>query len=118
MKTVEEIIAIYTSRTRINDRAKQRMRDVRDYYNGDVIIPLPELDSNEKSAVANLLSQGLDQTAMRIASIEIPMTYYGISEKLCNNTFVINVLDIDPAIGMPKKRYVCKKSIFLEKTDF
>jgi hypothetical protein len=68
VKTVEEIIAIYTSRTRINDRAKQRMRDVRDYYNGDVIIPLPELDSNEKSAVANLLSQGLDQTAMRIAS--------------------------------------------------
>tara|TARA_R110002049_G_scaffold2127_1_gene15393 strand:- start:290 stop:1987 length:1698 start_codon:yes stop_codon:yes gene_type:complete len=44
------------------------MREVRDYYNGDVIIPLPELDSNEKSAVANLLSQGLDQTAMRIAS--------------------------------------------------
>jgi hypothetical protein len=44
------------------------MRDVRDYYNGDVIIPLPELDTNEKSAVANLLSQGLDQTAMRIAS--------------------------------------------------
>jgi len=68
VKTVEEIIALYTSRTRTNDRAKQRMRDVRDYYNGDVIIPLPELDSNEKSAVANLLSQGLDQTAMRIAS--------------------------------------------------
>jgi len=44
------------------------MRDIRDYYNGDVIIPLPELDTNEKSAVANLLSQGLDQTAMRIAS--------------------------------------------------
>lgn len=68
MKTVEEIIGLYTTRTRTNDRAKQRMREVRDYYNGDVIIPLPELDSNEKSAVANLLSQGLDQTAMRIAS--------------------------------------------------
>ena len=68
MKTVEEIIALYTTRTRTNDRAKQRMRDLRDYYNGDVIIPLPELDSDEKSAVANLLGQGLDQTAMRIAS--------------------------------------------------
>ena len=44
------------------------MRTLRDYYNGDVIIPLPELDSDEKSAVANLLAQGLDQTAMRIAS--------------------------------------------------
>ena len=68
MKTVEEIIALYTTRTRTNDRAKQKMREVRDYYNGDVIIPLPELDSDEKSAVANLLGQGLDQTAMRIAS--------------------------------------------------
>jgi hypothetical protein len=44
------------------------MRDLRDYYNGDVIVPLPELNSDEQSAVANLLAQGLDQTAMRIAS--------------------------------------------------
>lgn len=44
------------------------MRVLRDYYNGDVIVPLPELDSDEQSAVANLLAQGLDQTAMRIAS--------------------------------------------------
>ena len=44
------------------------MRTLRDYYNGDVIVPLPEINSDEKSAVANLLAQGLDQTAMRIAS--------------------------------------------------
>ena len=44
------------------------MRTLRDYYNGDVIVPLPELNSDEQSAVANLLAQGLDQTAMRIAS--------------------------------------------------
>ena len=44
------------------------MRDLRDYYNGDVIVPLPEINSDEQSAVANLLAQGLDQTAMRIAS--------------------------------------------------
>ena len=68
MKTVEEIVALYTARSRTNDNAKQKMRTLRDYYNGDVVIPLPELDSDEKSAVANLLGQGLDQTAMRIAS--------------------------------------------------
>ena len=44
------------------------MRNLRDYYNGDVIVPLPELNADEQSAVANLLAQGLDQTAMRIAS--------------------------------------------------
>ena len=68
MKTVEEIISLYTARSRVNDNAKQKMREIRDYYNGDVVVPLPELDTDERSAVANLLSQGLDQTAMRIAS--------------------------------------------------
>ena len=68
VKTVEEIISIHTTRSRINDDAKAKMRNVRDYYNGDIVVPLPELDSDEQSAVANLLAQGLDQTAMRIAS--------------------------------------------------
>ena len=68
MKTVEEIISLYTTRSRVNDNAKQKMREIRDYYNGDIVVPLPELDTDERSAVANLLSQGLDQTAMRIAS--------------------------------------------------
>ena len=68
MKTVEEIVAIYSARSQASDGTKARMRDLRDYYNGDVIVPLPELNSDEQSAVANLLAQGLDQTAMRIAS--------------------------------------------------
>ena len=68
MKSIDEIMAIYSARSRTNDSAKARMRELRDYYNGDVIVPLPELNSDEQSAVANLLAQGLDQTAMRIAS--------------------------------------------------
>ena len=68
MKTVDEILAIYSSRMSINNFAKSRMRTLRDHYNGEIVVPLPEIDSNEQSAVANLLAQGLDQTAMRIAS--------------------------------------------------
>ena len=68
MKTITEIVAIYGARAQATDQIKGRMRNLRDYYNGDVIIPLPELNSDEQSAVANLLAQGLDQTAMRIAS--------------------------------------------------
>ena len=68
MRTIDEIIALYTVRSRTNGSAKEKMRNLRDYYNGDVVVPLPELDSSEQSAVANLLAQGLDQTAMRIAS--------------------------------------------------
>ena len=64
------------------------MRGVRDTYNGDVIIPLPEMDKQERPAVANLITTGLDQTAMRIAST-MPSIFYPpiregieISEKL------------------------------------
>jgi len=68
VKSVDEIVAIYGARSQASDQIKSRMRTLRDYYNGDVIVPLPELNSDEQSAVANLLAQGLDQTAMRIAS--------------------------------------------------
>lgn len=69
MKTKEEIAALYTARSSAYSGVKQRMRNVRDHYNGDVVIPLPEIDTQEEAAVANLLAQGLDQTAMRVSSV-------------------------------------------------
>ena len=69
MKGAEEIVDLYYTRSSNHAGAKERMRHIRDHYNGDVIVPLPEIDSTEASAVANLLAQGLDQTAMRIASV-------------------------------------------------
>lgn len=69
MKTAEEIVDLYYTRSSNHAGVKERMRHVRDHYNGDVIVPLPEIDSTEASAVANLLATGLDQTAMRIASV-------------------------------------------------
>ena len=53
----------------------RRMREVRDLANGDIIIPLSELDRNARTNVANLLVQGLDQTSMRIAST-MPMPFF------------------------------------------
>jgi hypothetical protein len=44
------------------------MRRVRDLANGDVVVPLNELDRNAKTNVANLLVQGLEQMSMRVAS--------------------------------------------------
>src|SRR5689334_6741180 len=46
----------------------ERMREIRDAYGGDLVVPLPELDASERSAVANLFQSGLDQMGMRIAS--------------------------------------------------
>ena len=69
MKSAEQIVDLYYTRSSNHAGMKERMRLIRDHYNGDVIVPLPEIDSTEASSVANLLAQGLDQTAMRIASV-------------------------------------------------
>ena len=44
------------------------MQDICRMYNGDVIIPMPEMDESEKPSIANLLAQGVDQLAIRISS--------------------------------------------------
>jgi hypothetical protein len=52
-----------------------KMREIKAAYEGDIVIPLPELDQANKPAVANLLNQGLDQMSMRVASVS-PDVYY------------------------------------------
>jgi hypothetical protein len=42
---------------------------VLEQYNGETLVPLPELDQQSKPAVANLLGLGLDQFAQRIGSV-------------------------------------------------
>lgn len=68
MRTIEEIVAIYNYRRRVLGPVHQQMQAVRELANGDIIIPLNELDKNARSSVANLLVQGLDQMSMRVAS--------------------------------------------------
>lgn len=38
-------------------------------FNGDIALPMPELDKMEKPAVANLIAIGISQTALSIASV-------------------------------------------------
>lgn len=45
------------------------MDEARRHYNGEIVVPLPELDEIEKPAIANLIAQGIDQFSMRIASV-------------------------------------------------
>jgi hypothetical protein len=73
--SVEEIVALLEERKSARNPLFNAMRGVRDTYNGDVIIPLPEMDKKERPAVANLITTGLDQTAMRIAST-MPSIFY------------------------------------------
>ena len=46
----------------------EKCREVRDTYNNDIVLPVPELGTEEAPAVPNLLSTGLDGHSQRIAS--------------------------------------------------
>jgi hypothetical protein len=67
--SAEEIVHLY--RVRLSERGDylKRMGDISRHYNNEVTVPLPELDANEKPAVANLLAQGIDQFSLRVASV-------------------------------------------------
>lgn len=73
--SIDSIVELFRERKSLQGEAINRMAVLRDHYNGDVIVPLPELDRSEESAVANIIAVGLDQTAMRIAST-VPNVYY------------------------------------------
>ena len=73
--SVEAIVRMFHERRSMKSAVVQRMIEIRDLYNGDVTVPLPELDKNEKAAVANLTTQGLDQMAMRISSVSPAILY-------------------------------------------
>jgi hypothetical protein len=75
MKSIEEIVALYKERYEAKGPVLEQMREVRRYANGDIVVPLNELDKNTKSSVANLLVQGLDQMSMRVAST-MPSPYF------------------------------------------
>lgn len=73
--TDAEIVESYRVRKEALGPFHAKAKDVTDTYNGDLVIPLPELDKNERRAVPNLLAQGLNQMAMRISSSAADVHY-------------------------------------------
>jgi hypothetical protein len=74
-RSFDEIVALYHERRRQRAPEFAIAEDVRRQYDGDVVIPLPGLDQAERPGVANLLSLGLDQTAMRVNSTSPDMYF-------------------------------------------
>ena len=75
MRSLDEIVELYHQRRLAAGPVHEQMRRVRDLANGDVVVPLNELDRNAKTNVANLLVQGLDQMSMRVSST-MPNPYF------------------------------------------
>lgn len=67
--SIEQIEAYYRERKTAHGPLLNRWREVAKQYDGAVVVPLPEIDDVEKASVVNLLGPGLDQLAMRVASV-------------------------------------------------
>jgi hypothetical protein len=73
--SAEEIVARYRQRKTDLEMVNAKRRDVRDAYNGELAVSLPDIGRRERSAVANLLNTGLDQLAQRVAS-SMPQVFF------------------------------------------
>lgn len=69
MKTAEELVDLASRRQTDCGSAQARMDKVRRIYNGEERIALPELQADEEVTAANLTQLGIDQMAMRVASV-------------------------------------------------
>ena len=95
--SAEQVAQLYHQRRLERQPYFNRMDEVRRHYNGSVVVPLPELDELEKPAVANLVAQGVDQFAMRVASVLPDIAYPALrpgfqgSESLARNRRLANL---------------------------
>lgn len=82
MRDIEDLLGLYKQRKTDAGPVLAKAAEIRDIYNGDYVLPLPELDTAEKAAVANLVQIGMDQVGMRVASvmpaIDVPPVRLGI----------------------------------------
>lgn len=85
VKAAADIVNKYQQRRRERGPLFNRMDEIRRHYNGDIIIPLPELDDMEKPAIPNLISQGIDQFAMRVASVLPNVSYMPLRPGIQNS---------------------------------
>ena len=83
MKDPRQIMALYHHRKKDRGKWIQGAEKIRRSYNGELMVPLPELDTNETAGIANLVMVGIDQRATRVASqmpdIAVPPLRPGIA---------------------------------------
>lgn len=68
MISAERVLNLYQERKMNRGAVLNQMQELRNIYNAEVVLPMPEMDKSERSMIANLVSQGLDQSAMRVSS--------------------------------------------------
>lgn len=69
-RNAEDIWQLYQARRAALGPDIQRMMEIQAVMNYEMALPLPELQADEKPAVANLAQQGNSQMARRVASVD------------------------------------------------
>lgn len=69
MRTKDQIVAAWEARKKSTAKTMSAATKLQQVYNGDYTTVLPELSRNESTSVANLIQNGIDGHAMRIASV-------------------------------------------------
>jgi uncharacterized protein YjhX (UPF0386 family) len=80
-----EVVDIYNDLKRHSHEAQQRMNEMCKAYNGTLAVVLPDLDANEKPAIANLLGLGIDQFAQRVGSVMPNLEYPSLRPGMKNS---------------------------------
>lgn len=68
MRSIDDIVSLHASRLKDTQAERQEQQLFRDYISDKLPVPLPELDKEERSAIANLAKTGLEQLALRVGS--------------------------------------------------
>jgi hypothetical protein len=75
MLSAEDCLGVFESRRRYYTELHQAMRSVDEIYTNSLTIPLPDAAKNDKPSVPNLIAQGIDGLAARIASVVPQVTF-------------------------------------------
>ena len=75
MKIVDDILALYKSRSAYYSNLHSKMRTIQSIYNGSMEVPLPDMERSDMPSAPNLLAQGVDQMAGRITSVIPSVTF-------------------------------------------
>lgn len=74
-RPVDEIVALWRARELAQGPVLSEMREVASAVGGRLVVPLPQLDREERSSVPNLILQGTESKAQRISSV-VPTVEY------------------------------------------
>ena len=70
MKSAAEVVELFDEARAASHWSRERMAQVAKVMDGETVIPLPELNTTELSAVANLALRGQENLSQRLASLQ------------------------------------------------